>query len=577
MINRLESVPAAEIFSGSLLKNSLFRRRRGDDLSRLRETQTFRAFVGNVRVSSRRLLPFQRAARWSSNGVTAALIAVVASACCLPAFALEEVKAPETVEALQKCITQIVSQPRYHAATWGVKIVSLDTKQTLFEHNAEKLFSPASNSKLYTMALALDRLGPDYRIQTSLYAQAKPNRWGTLKGDLIVFGRGDPTINLKLHGSNIYQALEPLVAVLTNAGVKRISGDLVGDESYFHGPPYGSGWDWDDFQYYYGAEISSLTINDNTLQMLVKPGERVGTACRLSFVPATGYLTVSNRTQTLAKGSKRSISLYRPVAENVIYVTGHVPIDDAGSIEDVTMHNPAGLFVNFFKEALARHGITVSGRVRTVNWMDRQAQSFDLKQWTELGAMESLPMRDIMREVQKPSQNLYTDLMLAHVGTLRQGAEASSSDDTAEEAGIKALRAFLTQAGVPPGETMFNEGSGLSRNNLTTPNATVTLLQYMKQHKCSDIYINALPIAGVDGTLRKRMKGTPATGNVRAKTGTLGWANSLSGYVTTAAGEHLAFSIMLNRFHNTETDRSKTADLDAIAVMLAGFTGRTGE
>ncbi|MDB6109688.1 MAG: D-alanyl-D-alanine carboxypeptidase/D-alanyl-D-alanine-endopeptidase [Pedosphaera sp.] len=496
---------------------------------------------------------------------------------CLRAFALEEVKAPETVEALQKCITQIVSQPRYHAALWGVKIVSLDTKKTLFEHNAEKLFSPASNSKLYTMALALDRLGPDYRIQTSLYAQAKPNRWGTLKGDLMVFGRGDPTINLKLHGSNIYSALEPLVAVLTNAGVKRISGDLIGDESYFHGPPYGSGWDWDDFQYYYGAEISSLTINDNTLQMVVKPGERIGAPCRLSFVPATGYLTVSNRTQTAAKGVKRSISLYRPVAENVIYVTGQVAMDDAGSIEDVTMHNPAGLFVSFFKEALARRGITVAGRVRTVNWVDRQAQPLDLKQWTELGVMESLPMRDILREVQKPSQNLYTDLMLAHVGMQRQGNGPMGPDDTTEGAGVKALRAFLTEAGIPPGETMFNEGSGLSRNNLTTPNATVTLLQYMKQHKCSDIYINALPIAGVDGTLRKRMKGTVAAGNVRAKTGTLGWANSLSGYVTTAAGEHLVFSMMLNRFHNTETDRSKTADLDAIAVMLAGFKGRTGE
>src|SRR5262249_18254647 len=157
------------------------------------------------------------------------------------------------------------SQSRFSAATWGVKIVALDSGKVVFEHNSQKLFSPASNAKLYTVALALDRLGPDYRIKTSLYAFAKPDEKGTLKGDLIVYGRGDPTINMRLHGTNIYRALEPLVSALTNAGVKSITGDLIGDESHFHGLPYGSGWDWDDLNYYYGAEISALTINDNTL------------------------------------------------------------------------------------------------------------------------------------------------------------------------------------------------------------------------------------------------------------------------------------------------------------------------
>jgi D-alanyl-D-alanine carboxypeptidase/D-alanyl-D-alanine-endopeptidase (penicillin-binding protein 4) len=143
--------------------------------------------------------------------------------------------------------------------------------------------------------------------------------------------------------------------------------------------------------------------------------------------------------------------------------------------------------------------------------------------------------------------------------------------------GILELQTFLSDAGVKRGDVLFEEGSGLSRNNLTTPNATIALLQYMNHHKSAEAYLQALPIAGVDGTLKSRMKGTPAAGNVRAKTGTLRWANSLSGYVTTAAGERLVFSIMLNRYQNSDPNRSARTELDAIAVMLAGFTGKTSE
>ena len=273
---------------------------------------------------------------------------------------------------LQKRIKAVINQPRYASALWGVKVVSLDTGKTIFEHDAGKLFSPASNSKLYTMAMVLDRLGPDYRIKTSLYAPAKPDADGAITGDLIVYGRGDPTINERLHEGSVLKALEPLVAVLTNAGVKRINGDLVGDDSYFHDPPFGAGWDWEDFQEYYGAEVSALTINDNTLELAVKPGLHEGDPCILTLKPETSYVIVSNRTHTIAKGGRRHIELYRPVAENVVYVSGQVPIGAPSADEDVTMHNPAGLFVTFFKQALEQHGITVTGGIRTINWKDRE-------------------------------------------------------------------------------------------------------------------------------------------------------------------------------------------------------------
>src|SRR5947209_3551709 len=202
-------------------------------------------------------------------------------------------KPAETLAELREQLQQHIANPRFDAALWGIKVVSLDSGKTLFEQNAQKLFSPASNSKLYTMALGLDRLGADYRIKTSLYARTKRNRRGTLKGDLVIYGRGDPSINARLHSNDIFQALEPLVAALTNAGVKRIKGNLIADASFFRGPPYGSGWAWDDMEYYYGAEVSALTINDNTLQVRIEPAATASLPCRLVLKPPTSLVVIS--------------------------------------------------------------------------------------------------------------------------------------------------------------------------------------------------------------------------------------------------------------------------------------------
>ena len=490
-----------------------------------------------------------------------------------PAFGQEE-KAPATLAELQGRLAGLLSQPRFEAALWGVKIVSLDTGKTLFEHNAAKLLSPASNAKLYTVALALDRLGPDYRIRTSLYAKTRPDPGGALQGDVIVYGRGDPTINARMHGGDILKALEPLAAALANSGVKRIAGGLIGDASFFRGPEFGSGWAWDDQEHEYGAEISSLTINNNTLQALVRPGERVGAPCRFTLSPATGYLTLSNRTETVPKGGRRAVSFFRLPNENVLYAFGQAPLEDPGLTEDVTLHNPAGLFIALFKEALAAHGITVGGRLGTLNWLDRQVDPLDYSGMIELGASESPPLRDLAREIQKPSQNLYADLLLAHLGE-KERAPDTPPARTSEELGIRQLDQFLARAGIKKGDVFFDEGSGLSRGNLTTPNATVALLGFMSRHPCGQIFLDSLPIAGVDGTLKGRMKNTAAAGNVRAKTGSLRWANCLSGYATTAAGERLAFSIMLNRYHSADPLHPPRAEVDAIAVMLAGLAARS--
>jgi D-alanyl-D-alanine carboxypeptidase/D-alanyl-D-alanine-endopeptidase (penicillin-binding protein 4) len=497
-------------------------------------------------------------------------------------------KAPATLAELQQRLTEQVTHPRFAAGTFAVKIVSLDSGKTWFEQDAHKLVSPASNSKLYTMALALDKLGGDYRIRTSLYAAARPDTAGTLSGDLIVYGRGDPGFNARRFNGDIFRALQPLVAALTNAGVREISGDLIADESYLVGARYGSGWVWDDLNYYYGAEISALTINDNTVRVSVKPGGVIGSPAQLSLSPANDYFVLSNRTQTVATNGPQALNFYRPLEQNVVYVSGTIPLRAAEASSTVTVPDPANLFAALFREALVRNGIKVHGQTRTANWLTRQAQPLNFAALIELGAVESQPMRELNKEVQKPSQNLYTDLMLAHVGAVERERALARRDATAlapssetvvgattsEDLGIRELDKFLAKIGVKRGDVRFEEGSGLSRNNLLTANATITLLQHMSRHPEAAAYVDALPIAGVDGTLRNRMKGTRAEGNVRAKTGTLRWANGLSGYVTTAAGERLAFSLFLNRYANPSAENSARAELDRVAVLLAEFAGR---
>ena len=481
--------------------------------------------------------------------------------------------APDTLSSLQARIAGHISQPRFGAAMWGIKISSLESGKVLFETNSEKLFSPASNSKLFTCALALDRLGGDYRMGTSLYAEAKPAPSGELNGNLIVYGRGDPSINARRHQGDLRKAFEPFADAVVKAGIKLVRGDLIADESFFHGPPYGAGWAWDDLEYYYGAEISALTVDANSLEVVVRAGGEVGEPCHISLVPSGTLMlvTYSNRTHTVAAGERRRIDIFRPLGENVIYISGEMPLGDSTYTNEVTMHNPAVFFGNYLQEALSERGVRVTGRVRAVNWLDRQVAPLDVAKLFPIGTIDSPPLRDIVRDILKPSQNLYTDLLLAHLGeTLRTAADARR---TSEDLGIIALEKFAAEAGIKKGELQFEEGSGLSRNNLVTPSAIVALLQFMSHHREAEAFREGLPIAGIDGTLRSRMRNTAAQGNVRAKTGTLRWANTISGYLTNAVGERLVFSVMLNRYPAPAGSTART-DIDVIPVLLATSTVR---
>ena len=443
---------------------------------------------------------------------------------------------------LKRALHEHVSQGRFDSAMWGVKVVSLATGATLYETNSSKLLKPASNAKLYTGALALDRFGPEFRIRTSLFSNGEVEADGTLRGDLVVYGRGDFSMAARFNGGNYSNLLGHVVEAVKRAGIKRVEGNLIGDETYFRGPRLGSSWSWDDLNYYYGAEVSALTIQDNVIDLYVRPGGAAGERCSIQLKPETGFVRFVNRTTTEETNSRARINVHRPIGENVVYLTGQLPVGGSVMEEAATVSNPALWFVTLLEEALRKSGVEVAGSIESRSWPENEPT--DVSQLKEIAWVESRPFGEMIEKMMKPSQNLYAQMLLLQVG-----AHSASSEMLAEDAGVREMRRFLERAGIAPGDALLDEGSGLSRSCLVTPRATVRLLEYMHTHAHAEVYKASLPEAGVDGTLRRRLK--ELKGNLRAKTGTLRYVNSLSGYMSSGVGEPLAFCVMLNAYNNS--------------------------
>jgi len=505
--------------------------------------------------------------------------------------------AVRSLEALRAGISEVLREPELAPAIVGIKVVSLDTGRVLFEENAGKLLVPASNMKLYTVAAALDRLGADFRFNTSVYAQELPDKKGKLRGDLVVYGRGDPTFATRFNNGDYYKAIDELAARVVAAGVRQVEGNIVGDESYFTGPPRSPGWEWDDLQWYYGADVSALTVNDNALDLYVKPGARAGDAATVTTGPNSPvirvvvprnkeeaadapphFLNFINRVSTAPRGTKRDLSVHRPPGQNFVEVSGQIAVDDPGYTGSVAAARPALLFTSMLRAALEKQGVTIKGRTRIIDApMRREPETpseagkpFKNPYPLEIAKRESPPLAEIAAQTLKPSQNLYTELILR---TLGKQFPAADPKLTTAEAGLSVVRTFLNEAGVNTAHLAFVDGSGLARQNLITAESTVQLLTYMSKHRHAQVWRDAQPIAGVDGTLRSRMRNTLAAGNLRAKTGTLNNVSGLSGYVTSAAGERLAFSIIVNHYPDDNPPRQNYMDI--IAVLLASLAVRS--
>ena len=489
---------------------------------------------------------------------------------------------------LRNRISEIIDKPELASAMVGIKVASLDTGRVLFEENAMKLLRPASNMKIYTVATALDRLSPDYRFTTSVYAPTKPDSSGVIKGNLTIFGRGDPSIAARFNNGDYFKGIDDLATRIAAAGVKRVDGDLVGDESYFVGPQYGSGWEWDDLTWYYGAEVTPLTVNDNALDLFIKPGSEVGKPAVITTGPPDPLLKIVNRVTTLPRGTRRDISISRDLGEDVITINGSIGLDDKGYTGGIGISHPAMLFMYLLRTSLAQRGVTIKGQSRTETFESKQNSQSPGRLYaltslpqglptppTEIATLQSPPLSLIAAQTLKPSQNLYTELILRTLGKVSPAPTTTPSNIglTTEDQGLETVRAFLKGVGIRPESLVLSDGSGLSRNDMITADASVQLLTFMSRHRYAAFFREALPIAGVDGTLRTRFRNTPAENNLRAKTGSLSSAASLSGYVTSAAGEKLVFSIMVNNYPRDVEPR--LICIDPIAVLLASFTGKS--
>jgi D-alanyl-D-alanine carboxypeptidase/D-alanyl-D-alanine-endopeptidase (penicillin-binding protein 4) len=464
-------------------------------------------------------------------------------------------------------IDAYISQPRFAHAQWGIDVVSLDSGKTLYRRDADELFLPASNAKLYTSALALQTLGAGARFTTTLYATATPRADGTLAGDLVLYGGGDPSLGDPEASPDWATRFAEALAA---RGVHRIRGNLVADGTYFAGPLFGGGWEALDLQADYGAQAGALGVRDNVVRVKVaREGSR---CCSVALDPEHSGMRVANLT-----GGAAPLGLYRPPGSDTLYATGSLRPNQARGGYALSAPDGALYAGNLLRDALAQRGITLDGSVRALHWPETDAALANDP--VEIASIASPPLSQLLAHMLKHSDNRYAQMLLQQVGvaTARTGvcADRIEPPQTSAGWGACAMRAFLGGIGIGKAEAMFDDGSGLSRHDLVTPAANVKLLSWIARQPFANALRDALPVAGIDGTLKYRMRGSAATDNVQAKTGTLSHVYTLSGFVTSAAGQRLAFSLMLNRYQRPTDDfgrnvqPSPQSDLDAVATMLA--------
>jgi D-alanyl-D-alanine carboxypeptidase/D-alanyl-D-alanine-endopeptidase (penicillin-binding protein 4) len=465
------------------------------------------------------------------------------------------------------------ASPEARTSFWGVRIVSLVPDRVLFERNADRLFLPASNAKLFTTALALVRLGPDYVFQTRVLADRTPGEDGSVES-LRLVGGGDPNLSGRaipysrdaLPGDPL-AAIEDLATQIAARGVRCVSADIVGDDTAYVWQPYAEGWSIDDSVWDYGAPVSALSINDNTLSVIVLPGGYASDPARIILTPPVEYYEIDNRVRTVAGDRKgeRKIMFDRLPGARQLRIWGVLPLNDPGDREVLGIEDPALYAAIAFRDALARRGIAIRGDARAVHLYPSQVS--DLKNGpapepepgVELARRDSVPLAEDLRITDKVSQNLHAELALRAVAKARRHIGS-------REAGIAEEQAFLDEVGIDRASYAFADGSGLSRLDLVTPAAVVRLLAHMYHSAARDAWLSLLPVAGQDGTLHARFADTPVAGRIFAKTGSLSHVAALSGYARRRNGEMLAFSILVNNYNGPAADLR--AAIDRVCALI---------
>ncbi|MCL6536849.1 MAG: D-alanyl-D-alanine carboxypeptidase/D-alanyl-D-alanine-endopeptidase [Armatimonadetes bacterium] len=451
----------------------------------------------------------------------------------------------------------------------GVAVRDLQTGETLYTRDAERVLIPASNMKLLVSAAALHRLGPDYRFRTRVWMRGTLLPDGTLQGDLILQGLGDATLEMR--------GLETLAQQVRQAGVQRVQGYLLYDDSWLDAERYGFGWSSDDEPFGYQAQMSALCAERNAIRLYAKPATQVGEPAQLRLEPATDYVELVNRTRTVERGAANTgIRATRTRARNQIIVDGTLPLgSEEVFVGRYAVENPSRYAAHLFRQALQAAGVVVErgvvpaltpciplshrageGECAPLSHLVGEGlgvRTDKSNHLTLLAEHLSPPLHEVVALINKPSDNLITEITLKTLGKEIRGAGTTA-------AGVQVLREFLQSAGLEMGAVHIVDGSGLSRINGVSPENFVRLLEYMHRSPHAEAFRESLPVYGVDGTLRNRLRGTPVQGNGYAKTGSLNRVSSLSGYLRTKSGRWLAFSVIMNAYNASGADARALQD-----------------
>jgi D-alanyl-D-alanine carboxypeptidase/D-alanyl-D-alanine-endopeptidase (penicillin-binding protein 4) len=461
----------------------------------------------------------------------------------------------DSPERLRADLDRTFSDRNFGTAQWGVEIVSLERGEVLYEHNAAQLCMPASNNKLLTAAAALVRLGPDFRFETRVLAAGDVSD-GALLGDLVIVGSGDPTFAPRFLAEDPLKTFKEWASRLKQTGIVRIEGKLVGDEGAFADSGPGRGWAWDDLGYGYAAPVSGLQFHDNVISLELKPGSEPGSDAAIAVLPFADYVRVDSAVVTGKSGGEAETRIERLGTGESARISGSIPLNSRPVRRTVAVRSPAQYYLRALRHALEAEGIRVSGEDQVV----RNANVSAFRPlWTHL----SPPLSEILKPLLKISQNLYAETLARALGVAAQ--KSGSFAD-----GRQVVQQVLRGMAIEPGTYSYADGSGLSRLNLVSADILVRLLKFMQRHRYAEHFLDALPVAGVDGTLEERMKGTRAEKNVRAKTGSIAHVRSLAGYVRTADGELLAFAMIANNF--LVSTRAAEYVQDSALERLASFT-----
>ncbi len=488
----------------------------------------------------------------------------------LLAFLLPSAGAANLADEVAEILTAKVAK----RAFWGIKVVDLATGETVYANNAGKLFLPASNAKLFSTGLGLFRLGPEYFYTTSIVSNGA-SLDGVLTGDLVILGGGDPNLSARVipydsekeFSKDLLLPMKELATQIVNSGIRKIEGDIVGDDTRYVWQKYSPGWSMDDATWGYGAPISALSFNDNLVKVRVLPALTSRSLARITFRPDVPYLSLENSlwtapTRTVAKG----LNLRREQGSRKVSLWGDISIRSRGRTLSIAVDDPALFTAVALQQELERRGVEVTGAPTARHALPHEFPSLKrvpepkVKTYaTKLAELRSATLIESLRIINKESQNLHAEMLLREVGFRQRGVGSL-------QAGLLELKDFLKEAGLSQDEFQLNDASGLSRRNLVSPDAAVKLLSYIWDSPHRDDFVGTLPLAGEDGTLDWRFSKTPARGLIRAKTGTLAHVTAISGYATTQDGRHLAFSVMTNNY-GVQTSYVRSL-VDKICVAL---------